>query len=292
MLQSPHNLEKRSLDRQSVQVAAGAFACTAVSAPARAAKWLIVGGLMDLMATFQHQDTFGCPNSISSTTISSVPTISDAEPVSVTIPAGQEPQAIQVESGVRIGRPQSPARVKQPNTAGHTVAQIVRAAAANPMTFNLISSNLIAQAKRAFPEIAHEIDCLIQAAIVQALTCDAVPAEGDAAAFLSKRLFSRIRDYKRSQRTRARLNAMYALEISTMLGRQNAAIDMPRPDPDEHMVNTLHRLRMCKRALKLMSGRERLAFDLFMAGSPAANSGLHRHNLRRALDKVEGMARK
>ena len=286
MMITPQNSQKRSPDRQSVRCVAGVVACITASASKWTAKLFVVGGSMDRSDSFQPESNFGCNDTIYSSESNSASVVSPAVLVRLEARSAIEPSATTSKVKGLAWRPRSPDRVKIFNTACYTVAQIVRAAAANSAEFQKTCNALIAQAKHAFPEVSYEINDLMQAAILQALSCDAILEHGDAAALLSTRLFTRIRDFKRTHRTHLRLQNLNYEEMAAGLGRPNAGLNLGFSDYEQQVVDKIHRCRTIKKARSLMSGRERLALNLFLDGDKAAHCGLHRHDLRRALAKV------
>lgn len=245
---------------------------------------------MNKPTTSQREGNVDCNDSISSTEPFSASTDSAADlvasEISATVPVINVPKA-----GCRARRPQSATRQVRAIVPGETIAQVVRSAAADRSQFEKVCARLMVRARFKFPHLFGELEDLLQEAVTEALSSEHPAGDREVGAFIWIRFVSRVYDLVNQRKRQAVKRQRHAAAFAAACGFREAGLNTAHRATDSAMVDMLDRVHRARRAFRKMSGRERLAFNLWLEGNAAADSGLHRHSLRHALAKVEAAAR-
>ncbi len=243
-----------------------------------------VGGPMKHMTISTRTGGFRRKNTSSLRT--TVPSPASTAIDLVTSSTSSDSPTTELPAGCRARRSQPALREARAQGAERTIGQVVREAAANPVQFQTVIDTLMLRARLQYWKLLADREHLMQEACELALKCEEPAGSRDFGAFIWKRFEWLAWALIRQRKLRAKLEDEHAAEIAKGFGFKDPVARALAMSPDAPMVSAVDDARRVQRAIRKMTGAERLAFNLWVAGSPAAKSGLHRHALRHALAKI------
>ena len=191
-------------------------------------------------------------------------------------------------SGSRVEHPLSPMRAERNRKVG-SVAEAIRLSAEKPTEFKKMCKLLVSRGSLKWPVFENRIEAYLQDAIEQGLTCEHPVGQANVNECLWRRLKCRVIDGLRTEGNRTRLLQERSVPSVRRNGEVIAEQYAQRASADEASVNVISGLKEIERVIKEMSKHERLAFRLHLAGNPMAQSPVHRHALRHAMAKLDGV---